>query len=153
MSKAQQQATLSNSPELRGEIRTYIKKINERLSSSEHKAIKENNPEKLAKCLGTSTVKAKEIIEIVKQIKEIEQHIQPMYFYNHKFDECLAPNQYQSIQHQSIKTNNEKKCSNTLDKETIKVQKMTENVNQSSKRQENIQPHKTEHAKAMTMNI
>ncbi|WP_375653170.1 BID domain-containing T4SS effector [Bartonella sp. MR110HLJHH] len=153
LSKAQQQETLSNSPELRGEIRTYIKKINERLSSSEHEAIKENNPEKLAKCLGTSTVKAKEIMEIVKQIKEIEQHIHPMYFYNHKFDECLAPNQYQSIQHQSIKTNNEKKCSNTLDKEAIKVQKMTENVNQSSKRQENIQPHKTEHAKAMTMNI
>ncbi|WP_273788323.1 BID domain-containing T4SS effector [Bartonella grahamii] len=153
LSKAQQQETLSNSPELRGEIRTYIKKINERLSSREHEAIKENNPEKLAKCLGTSTVKAKEIMEIVKQIKEIEQHIHPMYFYNHKFDECLAPNQYQSIQHQSIKTNNEKKCSNTLDKEAIKVQKMTENVNQSSKRQENIQPHKTEHAKAMTMNI
>ncbi|WP_208438629.1 BID domain-containing T4SS effector [Bartonella grahamii] len=148
LSKAQQQEILSNSPELRGEIRTYIKKINERLSSSEHEAIKENNPEKLAKCLGTSTVKAKEIMEIVKQIKEIEQHIQPMYFYNHKFDECLAPNQ-----HQPTKTNNKKKRSNTLDKEAIKVQKMKENVNQSSKRQENIQPHKTEHAKAMTMNI
>ncbi|WP_273790946.1 BID domain-containing T4SS effector [Bartonella sp. CM31XJBT] len=148
LSKAQQQETLSNSPELRGEIRTYIKKINERLSSSEHEAIKENNPEKLAKSLGTSTVKAKEIMEIIKQIKEIEQHIQPMYFYNHKFDERLALNQYQSI-----KKNNEKKCSNTLDKEAIKVQKMTENVNQSPKRQENIQPHKTEHAKAMAMNI
>ncbi|WP_404978536.1 MULTISPECIES: BID domain-containing T4SS effector [unclassified Bartonella] len=153
LSKAQQQETLSNSPELRGEIRTYIKKINERLSSSEHEAIKENNPERLAKNLGTSTVKAKEIIEIVKQIKEIEQHIQPMYFYNHKFDERLAPNQYQSIQHQSIKKNNEKKCSNTLDKEAIKMQKMTENVNQSPKRQENIQPHKTEHTKAVAMNI
>ncbi|WP_375653914.1 hypothetical protein [Bartonella sp. OD88NMGDW] len=148
MSKAQQQETLSNSPELRGEIRTYLKKINERLSSSEHEAIKENNPERLAKSLGTSTVKAKEIMEIVKQIKEIEQHIQPMYFYNHKFDERLAPNQ-----HQSIKKNNEKKCSNTLSNETIKVQKMTETVNQSSKRQENIQPHKTKHTKAMAMNI
>ncbi|WP_330167935.1 BID domain-containing T4SS effector [Bartonella grahamii] len=148
LSKAQLQETLSNSPELRGEIRTYIKKINERLSSSEHEAIKENNPEKLAKSLGTSIVKTKEIIEIIKQIKEIEQHIQPMYFYNHKFDERLAPNQYQSI-----KKNNEKKCSNTLDKEAIKVQKMTENVNQSLKRQEDIQPHKTEHTKAMAMNI
>ncbi len=148
LSKAQQQETLSNSPELRGEIRTYLKKINERLSSSEHEAIKENNPERLAKSLGTSTVKAKEIMEIVKQIKEIEQHIQPMYFYNHKFDERLAPNQ-----HQSIKKNNEKKCSNTLSNETIKVQKMTETVNQSPKRQENIQPHKTKHTKAMAMNI
>ncbi|WP_375689884.1 hypothetical protein, partial [Bartonella sp. AP57NXGY] len=80
--------------------------------------------------------------------KEIEPHIQPMYFYNHKFDERFAPNQYQSI-----KKNNEKKCSNTLDKEAIKVQKMTEIVNQSPKRQENIQPHKTEHTKAMAMNI
>ncbi|WP_375704263.1 BID domain-containing T4SS effector, partial [Bartonella sp. AD328YNZD] len=148
VSKTQQQETLSNSPELRGEIRTYIKKINERLSSSEHEAIKENNPERLAKSLGTSTIKAKEIMEIVKQIKEIEQHIQPMYFYNHKFDERFAPNQ-----HQSIKKNNEKKCSNTLDKEAIKVQKMTENVNQNPKRQENIQPHKTAHAKAMAMNV
>ncbi|WP_375683520.1 BID domain-containing T4SS effector [Bartonella sp. AP3QHHD] len=153
LSKAQQQETLSNSPELRGEIRTYIKKINERLSSNEHEVIKENNPERLAKSLGTSTIKAKEIMEIVKQIKEIEPHIQPMYFYNHKFDERLAPNQYQSIQHQSIKKNNEKKCSNTLDKEAIKVQKMTEIVNQSPKRQENIQPHKTEHTKEMAMNI
>ncbi|WP_375623708.1 BID domain-containing T4SS effector [Bartonella sp. TT119HLJHH] len=148
VSKAQQQETLSNSPELRGEIRAYIKKINERLSSSEHEAIKEHNPENLAKSLGTSTVKAKEIMEIIKQIKEIEQHIQPMYFYNHKFDERFAPNQ-----HQSIKKNNEKKCSNTLDKESIKVQKMTENVNQSPKRQENIQPHKTAHAKATAMNV
>ncbi|WP_375657022.1 BID domain-containing T4SS effector [Bartonella sp. CM120XJJH] len=90
LSKAQQQETLSNSPELRGEIRTYIKKINERLSSSEHEAIKENN---------------------------------------------------------------EKKCSYTLDQEAIKVQKMTENINQSSKRQENIQPHKTKPTKAMAMNI
>ncbi len=130
VSKAQQQETLSSSPELRGEIRTYIKKINERLSSSEHEAIKENNPERLAKSLGTSTVKAKEIMEIVKQIKEIGQHIHPMYFYNHKLDEHLAPNQ-----HQSIKKNNEKKCSNTLDQEAIKVQKMTENVNQNPKRQ------------------
>ncbi|WP_375706810.1 BID domain-containing T4SS effector [Bartonella sp. AA126HLJHH] len=153
LSKAQQQEMLSNSPELRGEIRTYIKKINERLSSNEHEVIKENNPERLAKSLGTSTIKAKEIMEIIKQIKEIEPHIQPMYFYNHKFDERFAPNQYQSIQHQSIKKNNEKKCSNTLDKEAIKVQKMTENVNQSPKRQENIQPHKTAHAKAMTMNV
>ncbi|WP_375672045.1 MULTISPECIES: BID domain-containing T4SS effector [unclassified Bartonella] len=148
VSKAQQQETLSNSPELRGEIRAYIKKINERLSSSEHEAIKENNPENLAKSLGTSTVKAKEIMEIIKQIKEIEQHIQPMYFYNHKFDKRFAPNQYQSI-----KKNNEKKCSNTPDKEAIKVQKMTENVNQSPKRQENIQPHKTAHAKATAMNV
>ncbi|WP_375642285.1 BID domain-containing T4SS effector [Bartonella sp. CM100XJJH] len=148
LSKAQQQETLSNSPELRGEIRTYIKKINERLSSSEHEAIKENNPERLAKSLGTSTVKAKEIMEIVKQIKEIGEHIQPMCFYNHKLDEHLAPNQ-----HQSIKKNNEKKCSYTLDQEAIKVQKMTENINQSSKRQENIQPHKTKPTKAMAMNI
>ncbi|WP_375683070.1 MULTISPECIES: BID domain-containing T4SS effector [unclassified Bartonella] len=148
LSKAQQQETLSNSPELRGEIRAYIKKINERLSSNEHEAIKENNPERLAKSLGTSTIKAKEIMEIIKQIKEIEQHIQPMYFYNHKFDERFAPNQYQSI-----KKNNEKKCSNTPDKEAIKVQKMTENVNQSPKRQENIQPHKTAHAKATAMNV
>ncbi|WP_375692386.1 BID domain-containing T4SS effector [Bartonella sp. AP4SXKL] len=148
LSKAQQQEMLSNSPELRGEIRTYIKKINERLSSNEHEVIKENNPERLAKSLGTSTIKAKEIMEIIKQIKEIEPHIQPMYFYNHKFDERFAPNQ-----HQSIKKNNEKKCSNTPDKEAIKVQKMTENVNQSPKRQENIQPHKTAHAKAMAMNV
>ncbi|WP_375621522.1 BID domain-containing T4SS effector [Bartonella sp. AA97HXZ] len=153
LSKAQQQEMLSNSPELRGEIRTYIKKINERLSSNEHEVIKENNPERLAKSLGTSTIKAKEIMEIIKQIKEIEPHIQPMYFYNHKFDERFAPNQYQSIQHQSIKKNNEKKCSNTLDKEAIKVQKMTENVNQSPKRQENIQPHKTAHTKATAMNV
>nr|WP_245410052.1 BID domain-containing T4SS effector [Bartonella tribocorum] len=139
--KEQQQETLSNSPELREEIKTYIKKINERLSSSEHEAIKENNPEKLAKSLGISAVKAKEILEIVKQTKEIEQNINSMHFYDRKFNEHAAPNQRQSIQHQLLKNNTEKTCSNRLDKEASKTQEMIKN----------IQPHKAQHTKAMTL--
>ncbi|WP_244613995.1 hypothetical protein [Bartonella kosoyi] len=77
-------------------LRVYIKKINKRLSSSEHEAIKENNPEKLAKSLGTSAVKAKEILEIVKQTKEIEQNIHPLAFYDHQLSNRLAPKQHQS---------------------------------------------------------
>ncbi|WP_212112802.1 BID domain-containing T4SS effector [Bartonella queenslandensis] len=139
--KEQQQETLSNSPELRGEIKNYIRKINERLSSSEHEAIKENNPEKLAKNLGTSAIKAKEIMEIVKQTKEIEQNISPMHSHDHQFNERSAPNQHQSIQRQLIKKNTEKTCLNTLDKEASKTQKVTEN----------FQPHTTQYAKAMTL--
>ncbi|EJF85264.1 BID domain-containing T4SS effector [Bartonella rattimassiliensis] len=144
LSKEQQQETLSNSPELRGEIRTYIRKINERLSSSDHEAIKENNHERLAKSLGTSVNKAKEIIENVNHIKEIEQQIAPVYFYNHKFYEYTAPNR-----HQSIQKNNDIKNSNTLDKTIIQAQKATHNVRHHDKRQENIHPHKTEQAIAM----
>ncbi len=132
--KEQQQETLSNSPELRTEIRTYIKKINERLSSSEHEAVKENNPEKLAKSLGTSAVKAKEILEIVKQTKEIEQNIYPLDFYNRNFNEHSAPNQRHSLPHQFLKRNTEQTCSNTLEK-----------------KQGNIPSHKTQNAKAMTL--
>ncbi|WP_273783629.1 BID domain-containing T4SS effector [Bartonella sp. AU15XJBT] len=151
LSKEQQQETLSNSPKLRGEIKNYIKKINERLSSSEHEAIKENNPEKLAKSLGTSAIKAKEILAIVKQTKEIEHNIHSMDFYDRKLNERSASNQRQSIQHQLLKKNTEKTCSNTLDKETSKAHKMIENIHQHIKRQENIQPHKMQPAKAMTL--
>lgn len=139
--KEQQKETLSNSPELRGEIRDYIRKINERLSSSEHEAIKESNSEKLAKSLGTSAVKAKEILAIVKQTKEIEHNIHSMDFYDRKLNECSAPNQRQSIQHQLLKKNTEKICLNTLDKEASKAQKVTEN----------IQSYKTQYTKAMTL--
>ncbi|WP_244427629.1 BID domain-containing T4SS effector [Bartonella queenslandensis] len=139
--KEQQQETLSNSPELRGELRNYIRKINERLSSSEHEAIKENNPEKLAKSLGTSAIKAKEIMEIVQQTKKIEQNISPMHSYDRQFNERSAPNQHQSIQHPLIKKNTEKICSNILDKEASKAQKVTKS----------FQPHTTQYAKAMTL--
>lgn len=149
--KEQQQETLSNSPELRGEMRVYIKKINERLSSSEHEAIKENNPEKLAKSLGTSAVKAKEILEIVKQTKEIEQNIHPLAFYDHQLSNRLAPKQHQSLPQQLSKKNTEKTWSNTLDKEASKAQKIPKNIYQNIKRQENMPSHKTEHAKAMTL--
>ncbi|UNF51686.1 BID domain-containing T4SS effector [Bartonella krasnovii] len=149
--KEKQKETLSNSPELRGEIRTYMKKINERLSLSEHEAIKENNPEKLAKSLGTSAVKAKEILEIVKQTKEIEQNIRSMDFYDRQFNERSVPNQHQSLPHQWLKKNTEKTWSPPLDKEASKTQKMIENVHQNIKRQENIPSHKTQHTKAMTL--
>ncbi|WP_273758620.1 BID domain-containing T4SS effector [Bartonella sp. AU55XJBT] len=148
--KEQQQATLSNSPQLRAEIKNYIKKINERLSSSEHEAIKENNPEKLAKSLGTSAIKAKEILAIVKQTKEIEHNIHSMDFYDHPLNERSAPNQHQSLPHQGLKKNTEKTRSNSLDKEANKTQKITESIHQNLKRQENISSHKMQHAKAMT---
>ncbi|WP_246054748.1 BID domain-containing T4SS effector [Bartonella massiliensis] len=151
LSNEQQQEMLSKSPELREEIKTYIKKINERLSSSEHDAIRENNPEKLANSLGTSAVKAKEILEIIKQTKEIKQNILSINFYDRQLNEHSAPNQHQSLPYPLIKKNTEKTCSNTIDKEASKTQKMTENVHHPIKKQENIPPHKTQHAKAMTL--
>lgn len=62
-------------------------------TSSEHEAIKVNNPEKLAKSLDTSAIKTKEIMEIVKQTKELEQNIHPVLFYDHKFNERSASRQ------------------------------------------------------------
>ncbi|PIT68881.1 BID domain-containing T4SS effector [Bartonella tribocorum] len=134
--KEKQQEILSNASALRGEITHYIDKINEHLSSSEREAIKENKPRKLAKDLGISTAKAKEIIGIAKCIKEIEQDISSTHFHDYKFNEYSAQNK-----HQLIKENTEKTCSSILDKEASRTQKMTEN----------IQPRKTQYTKAMNL--
>ncbi|PIT67941.1 hypothetical protein CEV08_08980, partial [Bartonella tribocorum] len=50
-----------------------VKNINCRLSTDEHKAIKNNEYETLAHSLGVSENKAKQIAQTVKQVKEVHQ--------------------------------------------------------------------------------
>ncbi|WP_208434412.1 BID domain-containing T4SS effector [Bartonella taylorii] len=74
--KELQQEALASSPFLQKELRSFVKKINNRLSPSEQKALKECDHETLAKSLGVSEHKAKEITEIAKQTREVYQQSQ-----------------------------------------------------------------------------
>ncbi|WP_019220041.1 BID domain-containing T4SS effector [Bartonella florencae] len=81
----QQQETLLKSAGLGLQTKNYIRALYDRLSATEHKAIKENNYQELAKTIGTSENKAKKIIKIVTQAKGIEQALQSQHFYKHQF--------------------------------------------------------------------
>ncbi|EJF97976.1 hypothetical protein MEI_01008 [Bartonella vinsonii subsp. arupensis Pm136co] len=146
LSKEQQQKTLSQSLKLREEIRAYSRKINARLSSSEHEAIKENNYEKLAKTIGTSLSKAQEITKIVQSVKEIRQSIPDREFSCHTFDEQSAQNLLQSI-----KENSYEKYIKILNPTAMKTEKTTEIVMHKKTIQQLIQPRKTEHTRAMSI--
>ncbi|WP_208432841.1 BID domain-containing T4SS effector [Bartonella taylorii] len=74
--KELQQEALASSPFLQKELSNFVKKINNRLSPSEQKALKEYDHETLAKSLGVSEHKAQEITEIAKQAKEVHQQSQ-----------------------------------------------------------------------------
>lgn len=72
----QQREALSHSPMLQQELRTFVGKLHDRLSSNEHKAIKNNDHVTLAKSIGVSENKAKEITETVQKVKEAHQQAQ-----------------------------------------------------------------------------
>nr|WP_199805751.1 BID domain-containing T4SS effector [Bartonella washoeensis] len=146
LSKKQQQEALSQSFELREEIRTYSRKINARLSASEHEAIKENNDEKIAKTIGTSVNEAQKIIKIVKYVKELQQSIRNIEFSFHKFDEHLTRNVPQSM-----KENNNETLTKTLGISAIKAEKVTETAKQEKAVQQNVQTRKVEQAKVVAL--
>ncbi|WP_208438178.1 BID domain-containing T4SS effector [Bartonella taylorii] len=62
---------LSSSPELETQLQVYFRKLNERLSPSEHEAINEENHIKLAESLGIPVSQAQKIAETFRQTKEI----------------------------------------------------------------------------------
>ncbi|WP_019221913.1 BID domain-containing T4SS effector [Bartonella senegalensis] len=71
-----QQKALQDSPVLQKELMSFVQKVNSRLSSSEHRAMRENNHEELAKSLGISENKAKEITKTVTKAQEVQQQSQ-----------------------------------------------------------------------------
>ncbi|WP_208436849.1 BID domain-containing T4SS effector [Bartonella tribocorum] len=71
--KELQQEALAKNPELQKELTNLVKNINCRLSTDEHKAIKNNEYETLAHSLGVSENKAKQIAQTVKQVEEVHQ--------------------------------------------------------------------------------
>ncbi|KEC54044.1 BID domain-containing T4SS effector [Bartonella koehlerae] len=71
-----QQKALGVSPLLQKELTNLLQKVNSRLSSSEQRALRENNHETLAKSLGVAEHKAKEITETVMKIREVQQKSQ-----------------------------------------------------------------------------
>lgn len=131
LSNKQREEILSQSPERRAEINMYIDKLNERLSPGEQEAIRDNNHENLAKMLGISANKAKEIIETVKYIKEIQQNIQPIYFSSRKDDEKRA----QDLQH-PMKRSHDEKRSNNSGTSTMKEEKATKIIKQETTMQQ-----------------
>ncbi|MCZ2158944.1 BID domain-containing T4SS effector [Bartonella sp. 220] len=146
LSKEQQQKALSQSLELREEIRAYSAKINARLSPSEHEAIEEKNYEKLAKTLGTSLSKAQEITKIVQSVKEIRQSIPDKELSCRRFKEHSTPNL-----HQSIKENRFKKYIKIFNPSAIKAEKITEIILRDKAIQQSIQPHKAEYARTISI--
>ncbi|ATP12783.1 hypothetical protein BHOIPH791_05020 [Bartonella henselae] len=71
-----QQKALGVSPLLQKELTSLLQKVNSRLSSSEQRALRENNHETLAKNLGVSEQKAKEITKTVMKAREVQQKSQ-----------------------------------------------------------------------------
>ncbi|ALE03015.1 BID domain-containing T4SS effector [Bartonella ancashensis] len=69
--KEQRENLLSLFPELRKEVYYYMKAINNRLSPKDHEAIAENNHAMFAKNTDLPLDKAKEVIDIVKSVKEV----------------------------------------------------------------------------------
>ncbi|MBB5073990.1 fido (protein-threonine AMPylation protein) [Bartonella callosciuri] len=154
----QQQDVISRSPELRGEIKVYMREINHRLSESEHQAIKEKNPERLAKSIGTSVNQASEIIKIVKQGKELEPSLNQLYFKFRVFNEHLT-----SSPHHVKKENMSTEVSESLAPSAIKVNKanpvvIQEKANRVSQAfiqekaiEQNVQQRKSQCAKVITI--
>ncbi|EJF85877.1 hypothetical protein ME1_01454 [Bartonella vinsonii subsp. arupensis OK-94-513] len=82
--KEVQKDMLENNPSLQKELSTLLKNIKDRLSSAEHKAIKNGNHETLAKSLGVSERKAQDITTIAKQAREAHQQVQTRTTYRSK---------------------------------------------------------------------
>ncbi|EJF82375.1 hypothetical protein MCU_01527 [Bartonella elizabethae Re6043vi] len=71
--KELQQEVLAKNPGLQKELTSFVKNINSRLSTAEHKAVKNNAYEALAESMGVSENKAKQITQTIKQAKEVHQ--------------------------------------------------------------------------------
>lgn len=69
---------LTSSPELKRDLGEFVKKVQARLSPSEHMAVKENDYGKLSESLGISKDQAKGVIDLVKQSREAYQQIQAL---------------------------------------------------------------------------
>ncbi|ALE03035.1 BID domain-containing T4SS effector [Bartonella ancashensis] len=78
LSQEKQKDTLSQFPKLRQKFSDYAKKISDRLSPKEHKAIRDNDHQQLSKTVGVCIEKAKEIAEVVKLTKDIQKQIQTL---------------------------------------------------------------------------
>ncbi|VEJ45902.1 Probable adenosine monophosphate-protein transferase fic [Bartonella vinsonii] len=146
LSKEQQQKTLSQSLELREEIRAYSRKINARLSPSEHEAIKEKDYERLAQIIGTSVNKAQEIAKIVQSVKEIRQSIPEREFSCRTFEEHSGQNLLQTI-----KENSYEKYIKIFNPTAMKTEKTIEITMHDKTIQQSIQPRKAECARAMSI--
>ncbi|WP_317993709.1 BID domain-containing T4SS effector [Bartonella gliris] len=73
LSPEQQREVLSQSPQLYKELRTFIRSLEHRLSSDEYRAIKHNDYEKVAKSIGVSEQKAREITKTVQKATAAHQ--------------------------------------------------------------------------------
>ncbi|EJF79035.1 BID domain-containing T4SS effector [Bartonella doshiae] len=69
---------LSHSRALQQELHVFSRKLYNRLSSEERKAIEEQNHTRLSCLLGTSESKAKEISNILKQTKETQHQVRTL---------------------------------------------------------------------------
>ncbi|MBB5073983.1 replicative DNA helicase [Bartonella callosciuri] len=78
LSPEQKREALANSPLLQKELCNFVQEVNSRLSSSEQRALKNSDHETLAKSLGISEHKAKEITEITKHAREAHQQAQAL---------------------------------------------------------------------------
>ncbi|UTO28079.1 BID domain-containing T4SS effector [Bartonella harrusi] len=129
LTKEQQQETLSQSFELRKEVKAYKEKIDTRLSESEHEAIKGNNGEKLAKMIGISVREAQKVIQVVKSLEELQQSI------------TVAEHKAQNLHLE------------TRASSAIKAEKVTQTIEQEKAIPKNVQPRKVEHAKTAMMHL
>ncbi|WP_332066272.1 BID domain-containing T4SS effector [Bartonella sp. CB189] len=70
-----QQEVLEASPQLQAELRNLLKKVNERLSVGEQKAISEKRYSDLAKSLGTSVCKAETIVGCLNKAEKAKHEL------------------------------------------------------------------------------
>ncbi|WP_208436172.1 BID domain-containing T4SS effector [Bartonella phoceensis] len=71
-----QQRVLKNSPTLQKELSDFLKNVSTRLSSHEHKAIKNGDYKTIASAMNTTENQAKKIINTVQKAKEMYHHSQ-----------------------------------------------------------------------------
>ncbi|WP_455465811.1 BID domain-containing T4SS effector [Bartonella sp. B39] len=76
LSKEQQQEALSTAPGLEAKVKEYFQKFSERLSPSEHEAIKQKDYTRLAESLDVSTNQAEQIAKFFKQTAKINGSIE-----------------------------------------------------------------------------
>ncbi|WP_208432180.1 BID domain-containing T4SS effector [Bartonella doshiae] len=147
--KQEQQELLTQSPELRAEIKVYMGVLSERLSPMEQKAIENRNHYQLAESLGTSLNKAKEIAGIFQQGKEIQRDMQQ------SIQKSMQPAHVQHRNSKDHATVNRDQPSEgytkNLDKSAIQAEKVTESVIQERAVQQSIRQRKSESVKVVSM--
>jgi len=73
--KERQLEALANSPQLQNQINTYMQKIDNRLSSSDHRAIRQGDTSQLAKSLNVSENQARTVASTVIQIRAVQTQL------------------------------------------------------------------------------